>query len=309
MQPGKSLDILLKPPQYKAARGLASVRREGPDHLADIYTAQSQQAAREAACEAARTIQFVEATGLIPSNAKRSYPRGRFEHRMPGSDHDAAWFDPVAKTFLRTNEPYAAGGVTQEQEQWASRHGWAVAASTWKGMYRPDGGTSLFVLADISGGYSLSPILARLAEAPPPITASRWNGESRPVMPAFVSPGQQAEIASKALAPKTVRKADNSIAYNTILSGARRRPNGRMPVEDHKAVGRLLKSVMIGTRERAGVHKRVDAIRCELDDWVQCEYSRDELSDESSSTCTITSCRRTIRWRRCRRIAIGTSPA
>jgi hypothetical protein len=128
-------------------------------------------------------------------------------------------------------------------------------------------------------------------------------------MPAFVSPGQQAEIASKALAPKTVRKADNSIAYNTILSGARRRPNGRMPVEDHKAVGRLLKSVMIGTRERAGVHKRVDAIRCELDDWVQCEYSRDELSDESSSTCTITSCRRTIRWRRCRRIAIGTSPA
>jgi hypothetical protein len=24
----------------------------------------------------------------------------------------------------------------------------------------------------------------------------------------------------------------------------------------------------------------VDAIRCELDNWVQCEYKRDELSDE-----------------------------
>jgi hypothetical protein len=32
---------------------------------------------------------------------------------MPGSDHDTAWFDPMAKTFVRTNEPIAcssAGG-------------------------------------------------------------------------------------------------------------------------------------------------------------------------------------------------------
>jgi Domain of unknown function (DUF5623) len=38
--------------------------------------------------------------------------------------------------------------------------------------------------------------------------------------------------------------------------------------------------VLIGTRGRAGVYRRVDAIRCELDNWVQCEYKRDELSDE-----------------------------
>ncbi|MCP3463488.1 hypothetical protein [Bradyrhizobium sp. CCGUVB23] len=132
MQLGKPLDALLKPAQYKASRGLGTMRREGPDHLADTYTASS----REAACEAARTIQFIEAAQLIRSKAKRSFPRGQFQHRMPGSDHDAAWFDPAAKTFIRTNEPYAHS-VTREQNEWADRHGWAVAASPWKGMYAP----------------------------------------------------------------------------------------------------------------------------------------------------------------------------
>jgi hypothetical protein len=51
-----------------------------------------------------------------------------------------------------------------------------------------------------------------------------------------------------------------------------------MPIEGHRLVGRLLKSTLIGTRGRG--HRRVDAIRCELDNWVQCEYNRDELSDE-----------------------------
>jgi hypothetical protein len=90
MQLGKPLDALVKPAQYKASRGLGTMRREGPDHLADTRTASSQELAREAACEAARTIQFIAATGLVPSNAKRSFPKGDFQNRMPGSDHDAA---------------------------------------------------------------------------------------------------------------------------------------------------------------------------------------------------------------------------
>lgn len=283
MQLVKPLDALLRPTQYKASRGLATMRREGPDHLADTYTASSQQAAREAACEAARTIQFIEATRLVPSNAKRSFPRGQFQYRMPGSDHDATWFDPAAKTFIRITEPYTRGGVTPEQEEWAARHGWAIAVSRWKGMYRPDGGTSLFLLADVSKGYSLEPIISRLAEAPAPIVASAWNGESMPTVPAFVSPGRMAEIEAKAREVKTGgerRGSNNSVKYSMFLSGAPRRPKTRMPLEGHRLVGRLLKSTLIGTRARAGAHRRVDAIRCELDSWVQCEYKRNELSDD-----------------------------
>lgn len=279
----KPLDALLKPAQYQASSALGTMRREGPDHLADTYTASSQGAAREEACKAARAIQFIEATGLIPSNAQRSYPRGQYQHRMPGSDHDAAWFDPVAKSFIRTNEPYARSAVTAEQNEWALRHGWAVAVSPWEGMYRPDGGTSLFLLADVSKGYSLAPLIARLAEAAPPILASAWNGESRPTAPAFVSPGREAELAAKAREIKPAQKqrgTNNSVEYSMVLSGKRRRPTTRMPIEGHRLVGRLLKSALIGTGKRAGVHRRVNAIRCELDDWVQCEYRRDELSDD-----------------------------
>lgn len=284
MQLSRPLDELLKPAQYKASQWLRTMRRDGPDHLADTYTASSQEAAREEACKAARTIQFIEATGLVPSNAKRSLPRGQFQYRMPGSDHDAAWFDPVAKTFIRTNEPYTRSGVTTEQNEWAVRHGWAVAGSPWKGMYRPDGGSSLFLLADVSKGYSLAPLISRLAKARAPIVTSAWEGESRPVSPAFVSPGRAAEIEANARQIKNVdrrRGSTNSIKYNTPFSGKQHRPKTRMPIEGHKLVGRLLKSALVGTSERAGVHRRVDAIRCELDDWVQCEYKRDELSDDT----------------------------
>jgi hypothetical protein len=278
----KPLDALISPAQYKAARALGSMRREGPDHIADTYTASSQQAAREEACAAARTIQFIQATGLVPSNAKRSFPRGQFQNRMPGSDHDTAWFDPVAKAYLRANEPYSRGAVTPDQQLWATQHGWALAAAPWKGMYRPDGGSSLFLAADASKGYSLDPIISRLADAPAPIVVANWDGESKPFLPQFIGPGRLAEINGSAAAPKSEqpRGTNNSVKYSMFLSGTQRRPKVRMPVEGHKAAGRLLKSVLIGTRGRAGVYRRVDAIRCELDNWVQCEYKRDELSDE-----------------------------
>jgi hypothetical protein len=53
-----------------------------------------------------------------------------------------------------------------------------------------------------------------------------------------------------------------------------------MPIDVHKAAGRLLKSALVGTRLRVGVYNRVSAIRCELDNWVQCEFNRAELPDE-----------------------------
>ncbi|BAB54711.1 mlr9344 (plasmid) [Mesorhizobium japonicum MAFF 303099] len=38
-------------------------------------------------------------------------------------------------------------------------------------------------------------------------------------------------------------------------------------------------SVLTDMRARAGVYKRVDAVRSELDDWVQCEHDRQAMSD------------------------------
>lgn len=277
----KPLDELLRPWHYKMASGLASMRREAADHLTDMETASSQERARSLACYAARVLQFVQATGLRPSNARRSYPQGRFQNQMPRSDHSSSWYDPMAKVYVRVNEPYSDGEITEAHKAWMAHHGWDIALSPWKGMYSPDGGCCMFLSADKAKGYKLKPLLARLTAAPPPVVAAKWNGESRPNLPRFVSPGQEAEKAAKAAAPLKARAPNtrlSSIEYIDVLSGKRRRPKWRMPIAAHREVGGLLKSTLVDTWRRKGVYERVNSVRHELDNWVQREYSRTELS-------------------------------
>lgn len=255
------------------------MQRMGPDHVADTYVASSQSNARETACVAARTLQFIEVTGLAPSKAKRSFPKSQYQNRMPGSDHDLAWYDPREKIYLRTSEPYALNEVSSKQEAWGHLHGWTVVKSPWAGMYWPDGGASLYLMVDASRDSVLNQIVAKLANAPPPIVASKWDGESMAITTVFVSPGQAKEFEAKACRAATSRRkrrADESVNY----SGNRRRPKGQMPIERHKLVGRLLRSVLFGTRKRPGVCNRVEKIRGELESWVQCEYDRNALSDD-----------------------------
>lgn len=53
-----------------------------------------------------------------------------------------------------------------------------------------------------------------------------------------------------------------------------------MPVDGHARIDNLLKGVLTDMRARAGVYKRVDAVRSELDDWAQCEHDRAAMPDE-----------------------------
>lgn len=62
-----------------------------------------------------------------------------------------------------------------------------------------------------------------------------------------------------------------------MLFSSGTRPNGKIPIERHSEVGRLLKEVLTATRGRAGVTKRIDLVRSELANWVQLEYDRKTL--------------------------------
>ncbi len=64
------------------------------------------------------------------------------------------------------------------------------------------------------------------------------------------------------------------------LVGPRRRPNARMPIETHTEIGTLMKSVLAASYYRKGAYNNVNTVRSELDEWVQREYSTNELSDE-----------------------------
>ena len=289
MRISRPLDEILKPQFYREARSLSTMRREGPDHLSGTYVAHSQSRARHEASAAARTFQFMEATGLRPSKAhRRTHPAGDYSNRIPGADHDSAWFDPVARQHIAVTEPYeaAAKHYVAERGAWTKRHNWEIATTNWRGMYNPDGGSILYLAADASKGYYLAPIVAKLEAAPDPIIEANWDGESLPRSPIFTSPGTIAVAAAKQAQPKSAprpRGPQNSVEYQMIFSGQRRRPSKRMPIEAHMAVGRLLKAILVGTRARAGVYKRINSMRCDLDDWVQCEYDRAELSDQTFS--------------------------
>ena len=100
----------------------------------------------------------------------------------------------------------------------------------------------------------------------------------------FLTSGEKADAASRSVKVAERKAAvpqgpNNSIEYHLALGGRRRRPNMGMPVEAHARVGCLLKAVLTATKGRSGVYKRIDSVRSELDDWVQCEHDRKAMPD------------------------------
>jgi hypothetical protein len=278
------LDQLVKPAHLK--RGLAGFRFGAADHLTHDYLADSQSEARRWACAAARTLAFMEATGLRPSAGRsRAYPRGDFQNAVPGMDHSSVWYDPVTRAHVLADEPYhrAVKDIYEDRLAWARRHGWEIVKPSWRGMYYPDGGSVLYLAADKAKGCSLVPIVTALDALPPPMVEADWNGVSAPPSPLFVSPAARAKADTPRPVPKTSGKRSPraTVGYRPPFSrNERRRPAKRMPIEAHAEVGKLLESVIERTHRRQGVHNRLNMVRTDLDDWVQCEYNRAELSDE-----------------------------
>lgn len=271
--------------QLRNQRALASFRAEGPDHLAQDLLQRTQSGARRAVCAAARALHFMDATKLRPSKShSRAFPGGRPSNAAPGHDHQSVWYDSDTKRYLVVDEPYekAVEGKVQEREVWAKQYGFAIVKTEWAGMYAPDSGSRLYLIADETKGIPLQPIAAALDRLPPPVVEAAWAGESAPMTPFFVSPGAIAKpaVANK---PKMQPKPSgqrSSVGYVQTFVGPQRRPKGSMPIEVHAQVGRLLKSVLKATYHRKGVYNRVDAVRSALDEWTQREYNHTELPNE-----------------------------
>ncbi len=277
---------LITPAHLGNHRALVYFRTEGPDHLARQTLTQSQSQARRAACAAARALQFMDATKLRPSKShSRAYPGGRSTNAVPGQDHGSIWYDRASKRYLLADEPYerSVDRRSTERAAWAERHGFTILKPEWPGMYNPDGGTRLYLIADADKGILLKPLAAALDSLPKPIIEETWDGESAPTVPIFVSPGAIAQAEAVRAKPREPRKPSsqrNSVGYVQTFVGPQRRPKGRMPIEAHPEVARLLKSVLANTYNRKGVYNRVNAVRSELDEWVQREYKAVELPNE-----------------------------
>lgn len=277
---------LITPLQFQNHRALGNFRAEGPDHLAREHLLRTQSEARRTVCAAARALHFMDATKLRPSKShSRAFPGGRSSNAIPGRDHYSIWYDRETKRYLFVDEPYekAVESKVQEREAWAKQHGFAIVKPEWTGMYAPDVGSRLYLVADETKGIPLQPVASALDKLPAPIVENAWDGESAPMMPFFASPGTIAKAATVRDKPQTPRKSNgqrNSVGYVQTFVGPQRRPKGRMSIGTHAEVGQLLKSVLAATYHRKGVYNRVNAIRSELDEWTQREYNHAELPNE-----------------------------
>jgi hypothetical protein len=279
------LKALVKPAHLTSARHFGTFKFVADDHLDHQNLVSSQSDARRRACAAARTLAFMEATGLRPSAGRsRAYPRGDFANAMPNKDHYSEWYHPPSKAYVFADEPYrrAVENLADERAAWAERHGWVIGRATWAGMYNPDGGCELYLAADKAKGFDLDAAIAALNVLPAPYVEAHWDGRSEPMFPPFASPAREAAVAiPKPPKPRGPRLPNATVGYRPMLARSeRRRPAKRMPIEAHAEVGRLLKSVIADFPTKKRVSNGLGVVRCELDDWVQCEYSREELSNE-----------------------------
>jgi hypothetical protein len=190
-------------------RELMHFRIAGSDHIERKQTAQSQSLARDKACAAARALTFMDATRLRPSRShSRVHPNGS-SNGVPYGSHKSAWFDTATRRYLLIDEPYVVNTMHEAKRlAWAQSHGFEIARSPWAGMYSPDNGSWMYLIADANRGVPLAPVLKALSELPPPITQASWDGESAPISPIFVSPGAISESKAfhEAHSPKPERK-------------------------------------------------------------------------------------------------------
>jgi hypothetical protein len=174
-------------------------------------------------------------------------------------DHASVWFDPKTKLYVLVDEPYeaAANAKAGERAQWAHRHSFEIRQPIWPGIYNPDGGSRLYLIADSAKGVPLAPLVEVLDRLPSPRVEAEWDGQSAPM--------------STELVKNKPRRLD-------VKKSAR--PIGKMPIEAHAEVGRLLQSVLMSAFQHDGIYDRLTSLCGELDGWAEGEYTQAELPNE-----------------------------
>jgi len=273
---------IVTPGELKNARGLAAFRFDAGDHLETTRDGRSQLSAREIICAAARTLAFMQATGLrtggrVP-RAFKSAADG-----LPGRDHVDYWRDPVTGAAVMTDEPYVPSVVSREVERraWAEGRGFGIEDVSWAGMYYP--GNCRLMLVSEAHPPQMSRWSSALDRLASPSTADAWTGESAAYLPIFVSPGRAASGKAKRGRPKPVASGTRrrgAVSFGRMFVGADWRPDARIPVDDHREIARLLQGLLATAGNRT-LYRQIDHVRSTLDEWVQREYSTAELSNDA----------------------------
>lgn len=264
----------------KRVRGFGWLRMVAPDHFVSDSLAQSQSSARDIIGKAARSLRFMEHTGLRPSrDIKAAYPDRTQDTKLPDTDHPTGWYDPATGQFILVDEPYSNVPDDPERVDWAKRHGWHLRMSTWPGMYYPYR-CGLYVATDGRGEFDFDALMAKIDAIPAPAPKDEWGGESVPSHEVFVSPAALTkQDRRRARSKGTVRPTatETTIPYAMMFDRARRKPSGAIGVPGHIEMGRILKAVIHSRHRPWGAYQRMNSVRSTLEDWMGFEIGSEEL--------------------------------
>ena len=167
----KPLDEIIMPTQYWDARALWRFKRGTADKIVCEGSIESADQAILLACAAARVLQFMASTALHPSATSSTGLHRYVDTSIPGNDHLSTWYDPTSKRYVTLDEPYAesVASLSAKRAAWARRHGWDLLTSEWPGLYFPEGGCELYIMAEREKGFPAHILEAALKTIGPPV--------------------------------------------------------------------------------------------------------------------------------------------
>lgn len=282
----KSLNQIVSRHQLDHARHLAAFRIDSADHLERRLDVKSIEDAKTELRHAARSLQFMAATGLTPATTQRQHQLiERKVKGLPGRDHASLWVKhdvDGSAGWVFMDEPYMKPELAIRAE-WASQQGLTMVRPSWNGLYSPNHAIPFLFGADEP---HMASIEAKLMGLPVSDDASSWRWMSEGYFTDFASPARKASGKSRRARPMPAPfgvERGGSLPYGARVGGAPSlwRPAHRMPLEMHLAVGSLFRALAVSGLAWPAA-KRLGEVRSLLDDWIQREYPGDEMSADQS---------------------------
>ena len=257
--------------RVSSGRGLYKFRMEYKDHLEHLTNVQGQGGARKVLITAARSLRFMEATGLQPVSTKKYHDLMRPLEEIPGRDHQSQWFDPATEGYVLLDEPYAAAlkNRSAERQRWLERTGLQMVVPEWEGIYYP--GECLPHLLGPDGTL-LQRVAEALSKLQPVMEPETWPHETGLCGDDFVSPKRQTDAKPRRPRPgPSWRDHKGATPYGgTAGISSRWRPTKPMPFDLHQQLGPLMQKLRAGFSWR--VSQKLGNARFQLEDWSIAEH-------------------------------------
>jgi hypothetical protein len=183
----RPLEQMLAPSKGRRRQGLGMFVMTSPNVLELRHSGfpMTQGEARRWACQTIRQLMLMEALAITPAPAKIvAWPTESgtdgddHQVRMPGTDHYSVWVSHEGAVLI-VNEPYHDNAGLPLQNGWCAKHGFNIITPTWRGMWNPEVGTRMSILARKDSGLDLQQMAKKLEHLPDDFSQSNWPGVSK----------------------------------------------------------------------------------------------------------------------------------